>query len=58
MTNRPTALERAFELAGSGTCASVDVIRKKLKAEGYADAQITGPSLIRQLRDLCIASSR
>lgn len=54
--DRPTALERAFELARSGECASVSDIRVRLKAEGLSANQIEGPVLIRQLRDLCAAS--
>jgi hypothetical protein len=57
MIDRPTALERAFDLAKSGTCADVGEVRKKLKAEGYSPEQLTGPALIRQLRDLCAAAA-
>ncbi len=49
---RPTALERAFELARSGDCHSVQEIRERLRAEGHVESQVTGPSLVRQLRDL------
>ena len=52
-TFRPTALERAFELARSGDFATVSDVTKQLKAEGFATAQITGPSLSKQLRELC-----
>lgn len=53
-----TALERAFELARSGACASVPDIRAKLAEEGYARNQIDGPRLIKQLRELCAAAAR
>lgn len=53
MQNRQTALERAFELARSGECHGTDEIRKRLNAEGYSGQQVTGPTLLRQLRDLC-----
>jgi hypothetical protein len=53
MTFRLTALERAFELAKSGDYATVGDVTKQLKAEGFATSQITGPSLSRQLRELC-----
>lgn len=56
MQHRLTALERAFELAGSGECRSTDEIRKRLNAEGYSGQQITGPTLLRQLRELCAAA--
>ncbi len=56
MSNQKTALERAFELAASGTCASVSAIRLKLSEEGFATTQLTGPTLIKQLRERCVAS--
>jgi hypothetical protein len=56
MNNHRTSLERAFELASSGSCASVDHVRKRLKAEGYDVGQITGPSLVKQLREMCATS--
>jgi hypothetical protein len=55
---RPTCLERAFELAKSGACAGIQDIRIQLRAEGYQEAQLYGPSLGRQLRDLCLAAAR
>jgi hypothetical protein len=56
MTMTMTTLERAFDLAKSGEYESVTEIRAKLKAEGYTLSQLEGPSLNRQLRDLCKAS--
>jgi len=47
-----TALERAFQLAKSGSCHSVQDIKKQLRAEGFSVAQITGKSLYKQLKDL------
>lgn len=47
-----TALERAFELANSGSCESVADIKKALKTEGYSDQQITGRTLGKQLTEL------
>jgi hypothetical protein len=52
MDPRTTELERAFQLAMSGDCRSVDEIRKKLSQEGYYATQITGKSLLRQLQGL------
>jgi hypothetical protein len=49
MDEKPTAIERAFQLAKSGTCVSVPGLRKQLKAEGYSTNQITGPTLNKQL---------
>ena len=56
MTDRITTLERAFELARSGDCASISEVREKLAAEGYSLQQLTGPTLLKQLRTLCTAS--
>jgi hypothetical protein len=53
-----TALERAFELAESGTCDSVTEIRKQLKSEGLPPDQIIGPTLIKQLRERIAASRK
>ena len=55
MDPRTTELERAFQLAMSGDCRSVDEIRKKLSQEGYYATQITGKSLLRQLQGLIAA---
>jgi hypothetical protein len=41
-----------FELAQSGKCASLEDIRKELRSEGLSAAQIEGPLLRKQLRDL------
>jgi hypothetical protein len=57
MTPRATTLERAFELARSGKYAGVSELRLQLKAEGYSPDQLTGPALLRQLRDLCVAAA-
>lgn len=58
MTDRITTLERAFELAKSGDCASISDVREKLAAEGYSLQQLTGPTLLKQLRTLCTASQQ
>jgi hypothetical protein len=50
--SRISQLERAFELASSGRCASVADIKRKLREEGYMDDQIEGPSLFGQLNSL------
>ena len=54
----PTTLERAFALARSGSCASVQDIRLTLKRERFdnVEAHLAGPSLARQLRALCEAA--
>lgn len=48
-------LERTFELARSGRCASFMELRRALKAEGYIAGeldQLKGRSLRQQLMDL------
>jgi hypothetical protein len=57
MDHNKTALERAFELARSGTVLSVGELRAKIKREGYSAEQIEGKALGRQLRGLIAASS-
>ena len=47
-----TAIERAFELAKSGEYATVNVIKGRLKAEGYPLDQVDGKALTKQLRAL------
>lgn len=51
----PSTIERAFALARSGTCASINDIRAKLKSERFdqVDAHLAGPAISRQLRRLC-----
>jgi len=58
MNERLTTLERAFQLAKSGECASVAQIRERLKKEGYSDWQshTKGPSIRAQLNALCAAA--
>ena len=58
MTFRSTPLERAFILARSGEYVGVAEIKSQLKAEGYGVQQLEGPLLMRQLRELCIASRK
>jgi hypothetical protein len=58
MTSHPTALERAFALARTGDYPGLSELRAQLKAEGYAVLQLEGPTLLRQLRELCAASMK
>lgn len=60
MNDRLTTLERAFQLAKSGDCASVTQIRERLKKEGYSDWQshTKGPSIRAQLNALCAAATK
>jgi hypothetical protein len=45
--------ERAFELARSGQCRSMDEMRRKLKAEQFenVDGHLSGGTIKRQLAD-------
>lgn len=59
MSFRPTTVERAFQLASSGECPTLGDIRSRLSQEGYHDgpSQISGPSLLKQLRKLCVEAA-
>jgi hypothetical protein len=56
VTRDYSVIERAFQLARTGQYASIDDLKKKLRAEGYSVATITGPILLRQLRELTKAA--
>lgn len=58
MSARTPIVERAFQLARSGTYRTVSDVKTRLKAEGYAcvDGELYGTSLHRSLRDLCVAA--
>jgi hypothetical protein len=47
-----TPLERAFQLAKTGQFLDVAGIKLRLKQEGYAQDQIQGRSLYRQLQGI------
>ncbi len=51
-----TALERAFQLARSGSVASLTEIVSSLNREGYSGNQVEGRVLKRQLADLIKAA--
>jgi hypothetical protein len=55
MADGQTLLERAFELARSGTCRGVGDIRIQLKREGFdkIHATLVGAALLKQLSELC-----
>ena len=52
MDRAVTAVERAFELAGSGHYTTVAGIKKQLTAEGHSTAQIIGGTINKQLTAL------
>jgi hypothetical protein len=49
MNDRPTALERAFQLARSGRPKSIDDIKRELAKEHYSSGQISGNAIKKQL---------
>ncbi|HVF94775.1 MAG TPA: hypothetical protein VM900_10720 [Sphingomonas sp.] len=54
-TRALSTIERAYQLAREGPCTSLDDIRRQLDRERYASvgAHLSGPTLRRQLRQLC-----
>jgi chaperonin GroEL (HSP60 family) len=52
---RLSILERAYELARTGACRSVEEIAKRLKQEQYesVETHLGGSSLRKELRQLC-----
>jgi hypothetical protein len=56
MDHTVTAVERAFQLAKSGDCASLAEIKDRLRAEGYSAKQITGRVMSTQLGALIKAA--
>jgi len=52
MDPNKTALERAFDLARSGTCETILALVRQLSKEGYPTGQIDGRTLKRQLAAL------
>jgi hypothetical protein len=58
MDQNMTAVERAFQLARSGSVAGLAEIATSLHREGYYANQIEGPVLKRQLADLIKASRK
>lgn len=58
MTEQITTVERAFELARSGACNSVNDLRQRLRREGYdaVHLHLHGASINRQLVELINAA--
>jgi hypothetical protein len=54
MHETTSTIERAFELARSGSYAAIADIRRQLKIEGFSsvDQHFSAPTLVRQLRAL------
>jgi hypothetical protein len=49
MHNDVTSLERAFQLAKSGKCQTVNDIKRQMRLEGYEQDQVMGRQLVGQL---------
>ena len=49
MHNEVTSLERAFQLAKSGKCQTINDIKRKMRLEGYEQDQVMGRQLVGQL---------
>jgi hypothetical protein len=58
MDLKPLMLERAFDLARSGAYTRLEDIRLQLKREGYAEFQLYGASLRKQLRALIVEARK
>jgi hypothetical protein len=58
MDSRKTSLQRAFELARSGSYLTVHEIIMRLKMERYDDTQVEGPALKKQLLEIIESSKR
>jgi hypothetical protein len=56
MDRNKSAIERAFDLASSGQFQTIQKIRDQLRHEGYGDAQVCGPALSKQLRELIVGA--
>lgn len=50
-----STVERAYQLAREGPCTSLDDIRRQLEQERYGsvNAHLSGPTIRRQLRQIC-----
>jgi hypothetical protein len=57
MDPNTSVLERAFEIAKSGCCRSLQDIRRQLSREGYVADTVTGPLLEKQLKELMSRAS-
>lgn len=55
-----STVERAFALARNGECRTIEDIRRQLRLEqcDNVDAHLSGPTVRRQLLDLCLETRR
>lgn len=59
MSEPPTMIERAIQLAQSGKCISVNDVRQRLRREGYVGIgiELAGIAINRQLVELIHAAA-
>jgi hypothetical protein len=59
MSEPPTMIERAIQLAQSGKCISVNDVRQRLRREGYVGVgtELAGIAINRQLVELIHAAA-
>jgi len=53
-----STIERAFEIAESGDAATMERLGRMLSGEGYSMNMLTGPLLMKQLRQKIAAVQR
>ncbi len=60
VNDRPTTLERAYQIARSGECSNLEDLVRQLKSERFdaVDAHTSGPSVRRDLRQICQQARR
>ncbi len=58
MDQNKSPLERAFELARTGSYRTVSDVKRAVAAEGYAMGQFEGRTLARQLGDIIKAARK
>jgi hypothetical protein len=60
MTCRPGIVERAYQVANSGKVATVTLLKRQLRAEGYVsiEAYLTGAVLHADLRRACLEACK
>ena len=56
MDSKPSPIERAFQLAGTGRYATIAEVRLQLVREGFRHYELEGPLLRRQIMDIIIKS--
>jgi hypothetical protein len=56
--NCKSTIERAFEIAASGEAMTIERLGRVLAGEGYSINMLTGPLLIKQLRQQMGAGER